>query len=63
MARKVGENGMHGSASPFEAMAERMNWLGETLEKDKFAKTLSAAGLPESVNFTEFKFGKFLQRT
>jgi nucleoside diphosphate kinase len=41
----VGENGMHGSASPFEAMAERMNWIGETLEKDKFAKTLSAAGV------------------
>ena len=23
----VGDNGMHGSASPFEALAERMNWL------------------------------------
>jgi nucleoside diphosphate kinase len=45
----VGENGMHGSASPFEAMAERMNWLGETLEKDKFAKTLSAAGVKKTL--------------
>jgi len=45
----VGENGMHGSASPFEAMAERMNWLGETLEKDKFAKTLSAAGVSKKI--------------
>jgi nucleoside diphosphate kinase len=45
----VGENGMHGSASPFEAMAERMNWLGETLEKDQFAKTLSAAGVSKKI--------------
>jgi nucleoside diphosphate kinase len=45
----VGENGMHGSASPFEAMAERLNWLGETLEKDKFAKTLTAAGVSKKI--------------
>ena len=24
----VGDNGVHASASPFEALAERMNWLG-----------------------------------
>ena len=35
---EVGDNGVHGSASPFEAMAERLNWLHETLEKDPFAK-------------------------
>jgi nucleoside diphosphate kinase len=45
----VGENGMHGSASPFEAMAERVNWIGETLEKDQFAKTLSAAGVSKKI--------------
>merc|ERR1719362_517879 len=25
----VGNNGVHASASPFEALAERMNWIGE----------------------------------
>ena len=24
----VGDNGVHASASPFEALAERMNWIG-----------------------------------
>lgn len=24
----VGDNGVHASASPFEALAERMNWVG-----------------------------------
>jgi nucleoside diphosphate kinase len=38
----VGDNGLHGSASPFEAMAERLNWVKDTLEKDPFAKALSS---------------------
>jgi hypothetical protein len=25
----VGDNGVHGSASPFEALAERVNWTNE----------------------------------
>jgi len=41
----VGENGVHASASPFEAMAERMNWLGVPLNEDPFAKSLMAAGV------------------
>ena len=36
----VGDNGVHASASPFEALAERMNWLGASLEKDPFGKEL-----------------------
>jgi len=42
----VGENGMHASASPFEALAERMNWLGVKLEDDKFGQSLLKAGIP-----------------
>ena len=29
---------MHASASPFEAMAERLNWLGVSLEDDAFGQ-------------------------
>lgn len=42
----IGNNGVHASASPFEAMAERMNWLGAKLEEDPFGKELLAAGIP-----------------
>ena len=31
-APNVGDNGVHASASPFEGMAERMNWLGAKLD-------------------------------
>ena len=41
----VGDNGVHASASPFEALAERMNWLGATAEGDSFGQALSAAGV------------------
>jgi ribosomal protein L12E/L44/L45/RPP1/RPP2 len=41
----VGDNGVHASASPFEALAERMNWLGATLAEDEFGAALLAAGL------------------
>jgi nucleoside diphosphate kinase len=42
----VGDNGVHASASPFEAMAERMNWCGASLESDSFGSALLAAGVP-----------------
>jgi nucleoside diphosphate kinase len=41
----TGDNGVHASASPFEALAERMNWLGATLEKDNFGRMLLEAGV------------------
>eukprot|EP01001_Neometanema_parovale_P007644 NODE_3941_length_1138_cov_206.214778_g3750_i0.p1 GENE.NODE_3941_length_1138_cov_206.214778_g3750_i0~~NODE_3941_length_1138_cov_206.214778_g3750_i0.p1 ORF type:complete len:313 (-),score=124.06 NODE_3941_length_1138_cov_206.214778_g3750_i0:140-1078(-) len=41
----VGDNGMHASASPFEAMAERLNWCGAKVESDPFAQALIAAGV------------------
>mmetsp|Transcript_36902 Transcript_36902/g.80956 ORF Transcript_36902/g.80956 Transcript_36902/m.80956 type:complete len:321 (-) Transcript_36902:210-1172(-) len=44
----VGDNGVHASASPFEGLAERMNWLGATVAEDPFGKMLLEAGLTES---------------
>jgi len=43
----TGDNGVHASASPFEALAERCNWLGATVEEDQFGKGLLAAGLSQ----------------
>eukprot|EP00392_Amoebophrya_sp_AT5.2_P011473 g11550.t1 len=37
-APDVGDNAVHASASPFEALAERMNWLGVEPEKDSFGR-------------------------
>merc|ERR1740129_810578 len=42
----VGDNGMHASASPFEAYAERNNWMGVPVGSDPFASSLCAAGIP-----------------
>ena len=41
----VGDNGVHASASPFEGMAERMNWLGAKLDSDAFGAALLHAGV------------------
>lgn len=41
----TGNNGLHASASPFEALAERTNWLGYHIEDDYFGKALLALGL------------------
>lgn len=43
----VGDNGVHASASPFEALAERLNWMGVTLEEDSFGKALLDSGIPK----------------
>jgi hypothetical protein len=42
----TGDNGVHASASPFEALAERANWLGAKIEEDMFGKGLLAKGVP-----------------
>jgi len=42
----TGENGVHASASPFEALSERANWLGVPLERDFFCRGMLAAGVP-----------------
>lgn len=41
----TGENCVHASASPFEGLAERMNWLGYRADRDQFGKALLAAGV------------------
>ncbi len=41
----VGDNGIHASASPFEGLAERMNWLHSDIATDSFGKELIAAGI------------------
>jgi len=43
----VGDNGVHASASPFEAMAERNNWMEVPLAEDGFGKAMLDAGIPE----------------
>ena len=41
----VGDNGMHGSASPFEASSELVNWTGASFDKDLFASQLINNGV------------------
>jgi hypothetical protein len=41
----VGDNGVHASASPFEGLAERMNWLKVKPENDAFGARLIKAGI------------------
>ncbi|CAE7655339.1 unnamed protein product, partial [Symbiodinium sp. CCMP2456] len=46
----VGENAVHGSASPFEALAEKWNWLGADYESDPFGSLLLERGVtPDSI--------------
>jgi hypothetical protein len=42
----TGDNCVHASASPFEALAERMNWLKADITKDAFGAMCLAAGIP-----------------
>jgi len=44
----TGDNGVHASASPFEALAERLNWLGASVKTDDFGKAMLEAGISES---------------
>ena len=40
-----GDNGVHASASPFEGLAEKSNWLKRSVTDDAFGKALLDAGL------------------
>jgi len=42
-----GDNGVHASASPFEGLAERMNWLGLAIEDDPFGRALVSDGMSD----------------
>ena len=41
----VGDNGVHASASPFEALAERANWLQADVTKDSFGQLMLKQGI------------------
>mmetsp|Transcript_146527 Transcript_146527/g.380902 ORF Transcript_146527/g.380902 Transcript_146527/m.380902 type:complete len:334 (-) Transcript_146527:148-1149(-) len=43
----VGDNGVHASASPFEGLAERSNWLEQAVKDDPFGKLMLEAGIAE----------------
>lgn len=43
----TGDNGVHASASPFEGLAEKMNWLKIDPKSDEFGKKLIASGVSE----------------
>jgi len=43
----VGDNGVHASASPFEALAERMNWLETRCTADAYCRAMVKAGITE----------------
>ena len=47
LARKptTGENGVHASASPFEALAEIANWTGEPVDEQAYGKLLIQHGI------------------
>uniref|UniRef100_A0A7S2NC75 Nucleoside-diphosphate kinase n=1 Tax=Alexandrium andersonii TaxID=327968 RepID=A0A7S2NC75_9DINO len=45
----TGANGVHGSASPFEGLIERANWLGAEAPRDPFGFALIGAGIGEPV--------------
>ena len=44
-----GLNGVHASASPFEGLSEKSNWLGKKIEDDAFGAALMKAGLKKKV--------------
>merc|ERR1712086_195708 len=41
----TGDNGVHASASPFEALAERMNWLKVDAEDDFYGQGMIMSGV------------------
>lgn len=43
----TGDNGVHASASPFEGLAERMNWLKVNVSEDPFGAKLLTRGVSE----------------
>ena len=44
-APNTGDNGVHASASPFEGLAERSNWLKTAVADDPFGAALLGAGV------------------
>lgn len=53
-APNTGDNGVHASASPFEGLAEKANWLSVDLEKDAVYKSLVQEGLSKETILSWF---------
>jgi nucleoside diphosphate kinase len=47
----TGDNGVHASASPFEALAEKLNWIKADVNRDRFGKAILATGVSEDTIF------------
>ncbi|CAK0899561.1 unnamed protein product, partial [Prorocentrum cordatum] len=45
----TGDNAVHASASPFEGLAEKANWLSAEVSEDPLGKALSEAGLGQGM--------------
>lgn len=45
----VGDNGVHASASPFEALAEVTNWLEGSIKSEAFGRRMIQAGISEAI--------------
>jgi nucleoside diphosphate kinase len=45
----TGDNAVHASASPFEGLAERTNWLGVAIKDDPFGAALLEKGMTEDM--------------
>ncbi len=44
----TGNNAIHASASPLEALAERCNWCSQAIQQDQFGTMLLGKGIPEA---------------
>jgi hypothetical protein len=49
-----GNNGVHGSASPLESLAERNNWLDLDIASDPFGAALLQANIPQETILSWF---------
>merc|ERR1712087_532585 len=54
----TGDNGMHASASPFEGLAERNNWLQAAITNDMFGKLLIGMGIVKKIEAVGSQSGK-----
>ena len=43
-----GDNGVHASASPFEGLAEKANWIGMSIGADAFGRAALEAGIKQT---------------
>lgn len=44
----TGDNGVHGSASPFEGLSELMNWMSKPIDQCAFGQLMKKSGIADS---------------